>query len=108
MHELRWAYPDSSASDPSDKFEPQREWLLEALSALRQPLSALECLLYIHKDTKAGETLEEVLLRKVIEEGLVECGRTLQLLRAIETKLGMTYLPEPSIVAADDEEQSHV
>jgi hypothetical protein len=48
---------------------------------------ALECLLYVNREAVADEPLEASLLRRVMDEGLVECGRMLVLVRAMQRRL---------------------
>ncbi len=62
-------------------------WLRTTLHDLCQPLMALECLLYVNREAVADEPLEASLLRRVMDEGLVECGRMLVLVRAMQRRL---------------------
>ncbi len=65
-------------------------WLHKFLHDLAQPLTALECLLYVHRDPVAGESMDAALLRLVMEEGLVECGRMMALVRAMQQRMAGT------------------
>ncbi len=67
--------------------ESREEWLRTKVHDLCQPLMALECLLYVNREPVADEPLEASLLRRVMDEGLVECGRMLVLVRAMQQRL---------------------
>ena len=67
--------------------ETDDAWLRQGLHDLCQPLTALDCLLYVNREPKAGESLEAGLLRNVMAEGLIECGRMLVLVRELQDRL---------------------
>jgi hypothetical protein len=67
--------------------ELREAWFRRAVHDLCQPLTALECLLYVNREPVAGEPLEAALLRNVMEEGLVECKRMLMLVKEIQERM---------------------
>jgi phosphoglycerate-specific signal transduction histidine kinase len=62
-------------------------WMQIALHDLCQPLMALECLLYVNREAVPEESLDASLLRNVMVEGLVECGRMMALVRAMQERV---------------------
>lgn len=63
------------------------EWMRRALHDLCQPLMALDCLLSVHAEPVPGEVIEASMLRSVMEEGLVECGRMMALVREMQKRM---------------------
>ncbi len=62
-------------------------WLRQGLHDLCQPLTALECLLYVNREPMPGDSLEAGLLRSVMAEGLIECGRMLVVVRELQDRM---------------------
>jgi hypothetical protein len=64
-------------------------WLRQGLHDLCQPLTALECVLFVNREPVAGESLEAGLLRTVMDEALVECGRMMVLVRGLQERMAV-------------------
>lgn len=73
--------------DSADVGEADDPWLRQGLHDLCQPLTALECLLYVNREPMAGDSLEAGLLRSVMAEGLIECGRMMVLVRELQERV---------------------
>ena len=69
--------------------ERHAAWIQPLIHDLCQPLMALDCLLSVNREAVPGESLDASLLRTVMEEGLVECGRMIALIRAIEERTSL-------------------
>ena len=67
---------------PSD-----REWMRQALHDLSQPLTAMECRLYLGVMSGEPEAAELV---ETIRESLVECERLMARVRAMQDHLNET------------------
>ena len=74
---------DGEGSGP-EMGKQDEAWLRQVLHDLCQPVMALDCLLSVNREPVAGESLDAALLRLVMEEGLVECGRMMALVRAMQ------------------------
>jgi signal transduction histidine kinase len=77
----------SEVSETHNNVESRDSWLRRALHDLCQPLTALDCLLYINREPVTGELLETTVLRNVMEEALVESTRMLTLVRQMQERL---------------------
>jgi hypothetical protein len=65
-------------------------WLHEALHALGQPLTALECRLFVGKLEAEGADDRAAVpaLRSAVEESLLECKRLFALVRSMQDRAG--------------------
>ncbi len=71
-----------SGSDTS-----QTDWIRRALHDLCQPLTALECRLYLGTMGEAGREATADEMRQTIVEGLVECERLMAQVRVMQDRL---------------------
>ena len=82
--------PEESAQELlrlAERHELAKEgWLAHALDDLCQPLTALECLLYVHQDPLEDDSLKATLLRRVMQEALVEVSRITDIVRAMQLR----------------------
>ena len=63
----------------------QVAWMRRELHDLAQPLTALECVLYL--GTLEPEGGDQAALRRTIDDALVQCGRLMGGVRAIQESL---------------------
>jgi hypothetical protein len=78
---------DAAGVETNEAQAASDAWMNWALHGLCQPLMALECLLYLNQEEVADEPLEAGRLRSVLEEASVECGRMIELVRAMQVRL---------------------
>ncbi len=83
--------------------EPADAWIREGLHDLCQPLTALECLLFVNREPVAHEPLEAALLRSVMDEALVECGRMMVLISGLQDRSAAKSV-WPEVDGLDDTE----
>jgi hypothetical protein len=70
-----------------EQVHEQRRWMREALHDLCQPLTALECCLYIGTMENQGEPPTEADMRATIAAALTECERLMARVRAMQERL---------------------
>ena len=63
----------------------EREWIRQALHDLSQPLTALECRLYL--GSMPNESDREHDLRETIRDALTECHRLMDGVRSMQDRL---------------------
>jgi hypothetical protein len=78
--------PDPSRDMAHDE-AAARKWMRVALHDLCQPLTALECCLYVGTMDIDGEPPAEDDLRETIRAALVECERMMSRVRAMQERL---------------------
>ena len=61
------------------------EWLAEALHDLCQPLTALQCRLFLATMADSGERAAE--MEDAVRAGLQQCERTITLVRAMQQRM---------------------
>ena len=64
-----------------------RQWMRQALHDLSQPLTAMECRLYVGMLSSDGEP-DPAELIATIRESLVECERLMAFVRSMQEHLG--------------------
>jgi len=65
-------------------------WMRKALHDLCQPLTALDCLLYLNSSpggVDAGAASDPKALHQAIEGAAVECGRMMAMVREMQTRM---------------------
>jgi hypothetical protein len=73
-------------NSPSDQIAEQA-WMRVALHDLCQPLTAVECRLFIGTMGQDGREPSAGEMRETIRESLVECERMIYLVRAMQERL---------------------
>jgi hypothetical protein len=62
-------------------------WMRKALHDLCQPLTTLDCLLYLSPASGAGEVEDSKVLHRALEGAAVECGRMITIVREMQTRM---------------------
>ena len=69
------------------------EWMRKALHDLCQPLTTLDCLLYLSTPTGAGQAANPAALEQALNEAMVECSRMMTMVRAMQERLAIDEDP---------------
>ncbi len=64
-----------------------QDWMQDALHDLSQPLTALQCRLFLAAQHTPGGVWEQVEMRRAVEEGLQQCERMIVHIRSMQQYL---------------------
>ncbi len=83
--------PKPSDGDLREATPNAAEWMRKALHDLCQPLTALDCLLYLNSlpDADAGDVKDSAALQRAIHDAMVECSKMMELVRSMQARISL-------------------
>ncbi len=76
-----------STFEQSTSSRKLQDWMQDALHDLSQPLTALQCRLYLAAQHTLGSDQERVEMRRAVEDGLQQCERMIVRVRSMQQYL---------------------